>query len=142
MSRINCIECNKTLRNYSAGKPRVHRSCWLKLRDTTDRHYDFLFCNDKKNLKKTEYIKPINGTVENKLPPINEDNEDNYTFVLDIKGNLLKLPKTFVIQENLMETLDVSFQLNDEINELIDNFHLSPISPSSSPPASPSPVSH
>ena len=145
MSRIYCIECNKTLRNYSAGKPRVHRSCWLKLRDTSDRHYDFLFCNDKKNLKKTEYIKPINGTVENtqKLPPINEDNEDDYTFVLDIKGNLLKLPKTFVV-ETLMETLDVSFQLNDEINELIDNFHLSPISSpsSSSPPPSASPVLH
>jgi len=132
MSRINCIECNKTLRNYSAGKPRVHRSCWLKLRDTSDRHYDFLFCNDKKNLKKTEYIKPINGTVENKLPPINEDNEEDYTFILDIKGNLLKLPKSYIIQENL----------NYEINELIDNYDLSNVSFPSSPPASPSPVSH
>ena len=132
MSRINCIECNKTLRNYSAGKPRVHRSCWLKLRDISDRHYDFLFCNDKKNLKKTEYIKPINGTVENKLPPINEDNEEDYTFILDIKGNLLKLPKSYIIQENL----------NYEINELIDNYDLSNVSFPSSPPASPSPVSH
>jgi hypothetical protein len=96
-------------------------------------------------MKKTEYIKPINGTVENtqKLPPINEDNEDDYTFVLDIKGNLLKLPKTFVV-ETLMETLDVSLQLNDEINELIDNYDLSPISSpsSSSPPPSASPVLH
>ena len=132
MSRINCIECNKTLRNYSAGKPRVHRSCWLKLRDTSDRHYDFLFCNDKKNLKKTEYIKPINGTVENKLPPINEDNEEDYTFILDIKGNLLKLPKSYIIQENL----------NYEINELIDNYDLSNVSFPSSPPPSPSAVSH
>ena len=127
MSRINCIECNKSLRNYSAGKPRVHRSCWLKLRDTSDRHYDFLFCNDKKNLKKTEYIKP-----ENTLPPINEDNEEDYTFILDIKGNLLKLPKSYIIQENL----------NHEINELIDNYDLSAISFPSSPPPSPSPVSH
>ena len=127
MSRINCIECNKSLRNYSAGKPRVHRSCWLKLRDTSDRHYDFLFCNDKKNLKKTEYIKP-----ENTLPPINEDNEEDYTFILDIKGNLLKLPKSYIIQENL----------NYEINELIDNYDLSNVSFPSSPPPSPSPVSH
>lgn len=137
MSREKCIECNKTLRSYQPGKPRVHRSCWIKMRDKTDRHYDFLFCNDKREMKKTQYIKP-----ENTLPPINEENEDNYTFVLDIKGNLLKIPKTFVIQNHLMETLDVSCQLNDEINELIDNFHLSPISPSSSPPLSPSPVEH
>lgn len=132
MSRIKCIECNKTLRNYSAGKPRVHRSCWLKLRNTSDRHYDFLFCNDKKNLKKTEYIKPINCTVENKLPPINEDNEDDYTFILDIKGNLLKLPKSYIIQENL----------NYEINEMIDNYDLSNVSFPPSPPPSPSAVEH
>ncbi len=136
MSREKCIECNKTLRSYQAGKPKVHRACWIKMRDKTDRHYDFLFCKDKREMKKTQYIKP-----DDSLPPINEDNEDNYTFVLDIKGNLLKIPKTFVIQNHLMENIDVS--LNDEINELIDNFHLSPISsPSSSPPLTLSPVEH
>ena len=126
MSRINCIECNKSLRNYSAGKPRVHRSCWLKLRNTSDRHYDFLFCNDKREMKKTEYIKP------EILPPINEHNEQDYTFILDIKGNLLKLPKSFIIQENL----------NHEINELIDNYDLSNVSFPPSPPPSPSAVEH
>ena len=124
MSRDKCIECNKTLRNYSAGKPRVHRSCWLKLRDTTDRHYDFLFCNDKREMKKTKYIKPET------LPPINE--EEDYTFILDIKGNLLKLPKSFIIQEHL----------NHKINELIDNYDLSTISFPPSPPPSPSAVEH
>ena len=89
-------------------------------------------------MKKTQYIKP-----DDTLPPINEHDENDYTFVLDIKGNLLKIPKTFVIQNHLMETLDVSMSLNDEVNELIDNFHLSPISsPSSSPPLTPSPVEH
>ena len=138
MSREKCIECNKTLRNYELGKPRVHRSCWLKLRDKTDRHYDFLFCNDKREMKKTQYIKP-----DDTLPPINEHDENDFTFVLDIKGNLIKIPKTYVIENPQIETLDVTYHLNDEINELIDNFHLSPISsPSSSPPLTPSPVEH
>ena len=48
MSREKCIECNKTLRSYEAGKPKVHRACWIKMRDKTDRHYDFLFCKDKR----------------------------------------------------------------------------------------------
>ena len=150
--REKCIECNKTLRNYELGNPRVHRSCWLRLRDKTDRHYDFLFCNDKREMKKTQYIKPDDTTFKkgepkgvkgDYLPPINEHDENDFTFVLDIKGNLIKIPKTYVIENPQMETLDVTYHLNDEINELIDNFHLSPISsPSSSPPLSPSLVEH
>mgnify|MGYP006932669649 FL=1 len=108
------------------------------MRDKTDRHYDFLFCNDKREMKKTQYIKP-----DDTLPSINEHDENDFTFVLDIKGNLIKIPKTYVIENPQIETLDVTYHLNDEINELIDNFHVSPISsPSSSPPLSPSPVEH
>jgi hypothetical protein len=56
-----CVECNKTLRNYNKGDKKIHRKCWMLLRDKSERHYDFLFCKDKdrEKQKKTILIPPL-----------------------------------------------------------------------------------
>lgn len=56
-----CVECDKTLRNYNKGDKKIHRKCWMLLRDKSERHYDFLFCKDKdrEKQKKTILIPPI-----------------------------------------------------------------------------------
>jgi len=56
-----CVECHKTLRNYNKGDKKIHRKCWMSLRDKSERHYDFLFCKDKDRdkQKKTILIPPL-----------------------------------------------------------------------------------
>ncbi len=56
-----CVECHKTLRNYNKGDKKIHRKCWMSLRDKSERHYDFLFCKDKdrEKQKKTILIPPL-----------------------------------------------------------------------------------
>lgn len=61
MDREKCVECGRSLRNYKQGAKRIHRKCWLNLRDKEDRRFDFLFCKDKKKelMKKTMTFEPI-----------------------------------------------------------------------------------
>lgn len=56
-----CVECGKTLRNYKQGDKRIHRKCWMLLRDKSERHFDHLFCKDKKRetMKKSVIIPPL-----------------------------------------------------------------------------------
>jgi hypothetical protein len=59
-----CVLCKKTIKKFAKwndNKSRsVHRSCWLNFRDFGDRHFDFLFCPDRKfnNNGKNIIIKP------------------------------------------------------------------------------------
>jgi hypothetical protein len=73
--REKCVECDKTLRNYVKGDKKIHRKCWLNLRDKSERHYDYLFCKDKdkREMKKMEIVKPI----------------DEYPELIDIAGNII-----------------------------------------------------
>ena len=65
-----CILCNKTIKRFAKwndNKQRlVHRKCWLNFRDFGDRHFDYLFCGDrKKNNGKHTIIKPNPPCPEN-----------------------------------------------------------------------------
>jgi hypothetical protein len=66
-----CVECGKTLRNYKQGDKRIHRKCWMLLRDKSERHFDHLFCKDKKieTMKKSIIIHPIDIRVS----PLKDD---------------------------------------------------------------------
>lgn len=123
MNRVKCVECYKTLRNYEPGKPKVHRSCWLKIRDKDDRHLDFLFCKDKskRDMKKTKIIHPdeLQPCILNKpeLPPINEEEIQ----ILDIKGNLISIPKHFIIDKCILGVHDCTVSEEDKIlNQIMD----------------------
>jgi len=67
MDREKCVECGRSLRNYKQGAKRIHRKCWLNLRDKEDRRFDFLFCKDKKKelMKKTMTFEPITDIAGN-----------------------------------------------------------------------------
>ena len=70
-----CVECHKTLRNYSKGDKKIHRKCWMSLRDKSERHYDFLFCKDKaRDMKKTLLIPPLD-IAGNEVPIYSETSE-------------------------------------------------------------------
>jgi hypothetical protein len=75
-----CVECGKTLRNYKQGDKKIHRKCWMLLRDKSERHYDHLFCKDKKRetMKKSIII----GVS----PPYDDT-------TLDIAGNEINIEK-------------------------------------------------
>ena len=122
MDREKCLECGLTLRKYKKGSPRIHRKCWLKIRDKDDRCVDFLFCRDrrKETLKKMKVIEP--------LPPINEE-----TRILDIGGNEIEIPSHFFMGVDPQE----ENKMLEQIIDVAGNF----ISPSSSPPLVPSPLS-
>tara|TARA_Y100000114_G_scaffold56845_2_gene52026 strand:+ start:385 stop:603 length:219 start_codon:yes stop_codon:yes gene_type:complete len=57
-----CLLCKKKIKKFAKWNDDVvrpiHRSCWLNFRDFGDRHYDFLFCGDRKNQKKTIVVEP------------------------------------------------------------------------------------
>jgi hypothetical protein len=65
-----CILCKKTIKKFAKwndNKQRsVHRKCWLNFRDFGDRHFDYLFCGDrKKNNGKHTILKPTSVLEEN-----------------------------------------------------------------------------
>ena len=141
MDRVKCIECNKTLRNYKFGDKKIHRKCWLNLRNKNERHLDFLFCKDKskREMKKMTIIPPDN------LQPslLKEDNEEENIQVLDTKGNLLTIPKKFIIEKTVLGVHDCVAEENKIINEIMDIagniYTLNDDIISSSLPASPPP---
>jgi len=66
--KIKCILCKKTIKKFAKWndnkKRRVHRKCWLNFRDFGDRHFDYLFCGDRKqNNGKHTILKPIMENV-------------------------------------------------------------------------------
>jgi hypothetical protein len=128
MHRIKCIECNKTLRNYNNGQPRVHRACWLSIRQPTERNYDFLFCKDKEKqkMKKTEIYKPID--VSEGLPPINEENDDIASF--DLQNDILSYAS--------ISDLEIENELMKSITDIAGNLVFTSSSSDSSDPPSPS----
>jgi hypothetical protein len=122
MQRYKCVECDKTLRNYKLGDKRVHRSCWLKLRSKDERHFDFLFCKDKnkRDMKKMKIIHPDDLQPSllktNQLPPINEEEIQ----ILDTKGNLISIPKSFVIEKTVLGVSDVTEDEDQIMNQIMD----------------------
>ena len=77
-----CVECHKTLRNYNKGDKKIHRKCWMSLRDKSERHYDFLFCKDKdrEKQKKTILIPPLD-IAGGLRPPTTHDIAGNEVFI-------------------------------------------------------------
>jgi hypothetical protein len=122
MNREKCVECGETLRKYKKGEPRIHRKCWLKIRDKDERCVDFLFCRDRRKeaLKK---MKVIEAT-----PPSTEE-----SVLLDIGGNEVYVPSHFFTGTDLEEQNKIIDQIIDVAGNII--------SPSSSPPLPPSPLS-
>jgi len=120
MDRQKCLECGGTLRKYVKGSPRIHRKCWLKIRDKEERCVDFLFCRDrnKEALKKMKVIEP---TTEKSV-------------LLDIAGNEVYVPSHFFNGTEQEEENKIIEQIIDIAGNLIS-------SPSSSPPLPPSPLS-
>lgn len=64
--KYKCIICKKTLRNYQPNEKPVHRACWLKLRNKSDNHLDFLFCKDrtKEKMKKAIIVQPESSSED------------------------------------------------------------------------------
>lgn len=120
MDRQKCLECGGTLRKYVKGSPRIHRKCWLKIRDKEERCVDFLFCRDrnKQALKKMKVIEPT---------------ADEKSVLLDIAGNEVYVPSHFFNGTEQEEENKIIDQIIDVAGNLI--------SPSSSPPLPPSPLS-
>ncbi len=120
MDRQKCLECGGTLRKYVKGSPRIHRKCWLKIRDKEERCVDFLFCRDrnKQALKKMKVIEPT---------------ADEKSVLLDIAGNEVYVPPHFFNGTEQEEENKIIDQIIDVAGNLI--------SPSSSPPLLPSPLS-
>ena len=148
MDRVKCVECNKTLRNYKPGEKKIHRKCWINLRDKNERHFDFLFCKDKskREMKKTTIIptddlQPTTLKPYDMLPPINE----NEVHVLDTKGNLISIPRHFIIEHNVLgveNCVDEEYKLIAQIMDIAGNiYELDPNLISSSPPPPQSPPS-
>lgn len=125
MERIKCLECNKTLRNYNKGQPRIHRACWLSIREPTERNYDFLFCKDKEKekMKKTQIYKPVD--ISEGLPPINEDDDDIASFNL----------QNDIIKYSTIEELEIENKLLNSITDLAGNLVFTSSSDSSPPPS-------
>lgn len=65
MQREKCVECGRTLRKYKKGEKRVHRACWIKMRDKDDRRFDFLFCKDRpmREMKKCIVVSPTDELI-------------------------------------------------------------------------------
>ena len=65
MQREKCIECGRTLRNYKPNQKRLHRACWIKMRDKDDRRFDFLFCKDRpmREMKKCIVVSPTDELI-------------------------------------------------------------------------------
>jgi hypothetical protein len=123
MERTKCVECNKTLRCYTRGDPKVHRKCWLKIRDKNERHLDFLFCKDKskREMKKMKIVHPdkLQPTPlkqDDILPPILEESVQ----ILDIKGNLLTIPKQFIIEKSVLGFDDATSEEDKILNQIMD----------------------
>lgn len=57
----SCVECKKKVRNTVSEL--ICRKCWLNIRDKEDRCFDFLFCKDKREMKKTKVFTPVEETV-------------------------------------------------------------------------------
>ena len=128
MERHKCLECNKSLRKYEKGKPKIHRACWLKIRDKDDRCVDFLFCRDrrKETLKKMKVIEPTFEKSE--TTPLLSPR------IIDIGGNEIEIPSHFFIGVDPQEENKMLEQIIDVAGNFI-------ISPSSSPPLALSPLS-
>ncbi len=150
MERVKCVECNKTLRCYKIGEKKIHRKCWLNLRNKNERHLDFLFCKDKskREMKKMTIIHPDNLQPSplkqhDILPPILEENIQ----VLDIKGNLLTIPKKFIIEKSVLGVHDCVEEDEIILNQIMDiagniySLNDELISSSLPPSPPPSPVS-
>lgn len=77
--KIKCILCNKTIKKFAKWndnkRRRVHRKCWLNFRDFGDRHFDYLFCGDRKqNNGKHTILKPT-APAENVVLPSSSPEE-------------------------------------------------------------------
>lgn len=132
MNREKCVECGETLRKYKKGEPRIHRKCWLKIRDKDERCVDFLFCRDRRKeaLKKMKVIEPTFEKSETK--PLLSPSSGGIT-LLDIGGNEVYVPSHFFTGTDLEEQNKIIDQIIDVAGNII--------SPSSSPPLLPSPLS-
>ena len=134
MERHKCLEYNKSLRKYENGKPKIHRACWLKIRDKDDRCVDFLFCRDrrKETLKKMKVIEPTFEKSET-TPLLSPSYGGGTSRIIDIGGNEIEIPSHFFIGVDPQE----ENKMLEQIIDVAGNF----ISPSSSPPLVPSPLS-
>ena len=76
--KYKCVVCKKTLRNYQPHEKPIHRICWLKLRDKSDKHLDFLFCKDraKDKMKKAVIIQPESESSEDYISPGSPNSEN------------------------------------------------------------------
>ena len=103
MKKYICLECSKPIRQNSKS-PYIHRSCWLSLRDKNDRCYDFLFCKDKQEQKKTITIKPVEEEEDpvevaieeikeiiNDAKPPNYEADKSVVYQVDIAGNTINI---------------------------------------------------
>ena len=74
-----CVLCKKTIKKFAKWNDdkirSVHRSCWLNFRDSGDRHYDYLFCPDRKfnSNNKNTIIKPAEKSEPIQIPVEEED---------------------------------------------------------------------
>jgi len=136
MNREKCLECGRTLRKYENGKPKIHRACWLKIRDKEERCVDFLFCRDRRKeaLKKMKVIEPTTTFEKSETTPILSPSSGNGT-LLDIGGNEVYVPPHFF---NGVEQEEEN-KIIDQIIDVAGNFINSPSS--SPPPPPPSPLS-
>lgn len=134
MNRQKCLECGETLRKYKKGEPRIHRKCWLKIRDKDERCVDFLFCRDRRKeaLKKMKVIEPTPTFEKSETKPLLSPSSGGGTLI-DIGGNEIEIPSHFFIGTDLIE----QYKIIDQIIDVAGNV----ISPSSSPPLLPSPLS-
>ena len=134
MDREKCLECGLTLRKYKKGSPRIHRKCWLKIRDKDDRCVDFLFCRDrrKETLKKMKVIEPTFEKSET-TPLLSPSYGGGTSRIIDIGGNEIEIPSHFFIGVDPQEENKMLEQIIDVAGNII--------SPSSSPPLVPSPLS-
>ena len=134
MDREKCLECGLTLRNYENGKPKIHRKCWLMIRDKDDRCVDFLFCRDrrKETLKKMKVIEPTFEKSET-TPLLSPSYGGGTPRIIDIGGNEIEIPSHFFIGVDPQEENKMLEQIIDVAGNII--------SPSSSPPLVPSPLS-
>jgi hypothetical protein len=101
MKRFVCIECKKPIRKNSKSAY-IHRGCWIQLREKDERHFDFLFANDREKRPKTLAIKPIEDDdidlaiqeikdIINKEKPANYEIDKSVTYAVDIAGNIISI---------------------------------------------------
>ena len=103
MKRFICLECKKPIRKNSKSVY-IHRSCWIQLRDKDERHFDFLFANDREKRSKMVAVKPVVeekdivdleieeiNQIINDEKPVNYEEDTNVYYVVDIGGNEIKI---------------------------------------------------